>query len=64
METQTITPGVLLCPKLTRDHIWLTSYGKMKVKLAAQVSVFTQWVTVLYKVTIFVAAFYLHVGPQ
>ena len=43
------TPGVLvpirdtdihswcLCPKLTRDHLWLTSYSKMKVKLAAQV---------------------------
>ena len=30
-------PWCLSCPKLTRDHLWLTSYSKMKVKLAAQV---------------------------
>lgn len=25
------------CPKLTKAHIWLSSYSKMKVNLAAQV---------------------------
>ncbi len=37
-ETSTSTMGVRLCHKLTRDHIWLTSYNRMRVYLAAQVS--------------------------
>ncbi len=36
-ETET-TGGVRLCPKITRDHLWLTSYSRMRVYLAAQVS--------------------------
>ena len=35
METTTSTPGVRLAHKLTHDHIWLNSYSKMKVYLAA-----------------------------
>ena len=31
------TGGLRLCPKLTRDHIWLTSFSRMRVYLAAQV---------------------------
>ena len=30
------TGGLRLCPKLTRDHIWLTSFSRMRVYLAAQ----------------------------
>ena len=38
-ETTTSTPGTRMCHKLTRDHVWLTSYTQMRVYLAAQVSV-------------------------
>ena len=38
METSTTTPGVRMCHKLTRDHVWLTSFTKMRVYLAAQAS--------------------------
>ena len=38
MEMNSITPGVRLCHKLTKYHVWLTPYAKMKVNLAAQVS--------------------------
>ena len=38
LEADTKTPGVRLCHKLKRDHVWLNSYSKMKVNLAAQVS--------------------------
>ena len=31
------TPGLALIPKLTYEHISLTSYSKMRVDLAAQV---------------------------
>ena len=37
-ETSTRTMSVRLCHKVTRDHIWLTSYSRMRVYLAAQVS--------------------------
>ena len=37
-ETTTTTPGVRICHKLTRDHIWLNSFTRMRVYLAAQVS--------------------------
>ena len=37
LEVNPIHPGVKLCPKLTKDHIWLTSFSKMRVNLAAQV---------------------------
>ena len=37
-ETNTVTPGIRLCHKLTRYHVWLSPYAKMKVNLAAQVS--------------------------
>ena len=37
MESSTETPGVRLCHKLTRDHVWLTSFTRMRVNLAAQV---------------------------
>ena len=37
LESETNVPGVRLCPKLRRDHIWLAPYSKMKVNLAAQV---------------------------
>jgi len=36
-ETSTECPGIRLCHKLTRDHVWLTSYTRMRVHLAAQV---------------------------
>ena len=36
-ETNTIG-GVRLCPKLTKEHLWLSSYSKMRVYLAAQVN--------------------------
>ena len=39
METTTSTPGVWMCHKLTRDHVWLTSFTRMRVYLAAQVSI-------------------------
>ena len=29
--------GLTLLPKLKREHIWLTSYSKMRVDLAVQV---------------------------
>lgn len=38
METSTTTTGIRLCHKLTRDHVWLTSFSRMRVYLAAQVS--------------------------
>ena len=37
LEADTKTPGVRLCHKLKRDHVWLTSYSKMKANLTAQV---------------------------
>ena len=36
-ETSTSTPGVRLCHKLTKEHVWLTSFSRMRVYLAAQV---------------------------
>lgn len=33
----TAAPGVSLVPKLKYEHIYLTSYSKMRVDLAAQV---------------------------
>ena len=36
-ETNTIG-GVRLCPKLTKEHLWLSSYSKMRVYLAAQIN--------------------------
>ena len=36
-ETNTIG-GVRLCPKLTKEYFWLSSYSKMRVYLAAQVN--------------------------
>ena len=36
-ENTTTTPGVRMCHKLTRDHVWLTPYTRMRVYLAAQV---------------------------
>ena len=33
------SPGLALLPKLKYEHIQLTSYSKMRVDLAAQVSV-------------------------
>ena len=38
-ESATSTPGVRLCLKLTEDHVWLTSYIRMRVNLAAQVRI-------------------------
>ena len=35
-ETSTETPGVRLGFKLTRDHVWLNSFTRMRVYLAAQ----------------------------
>lgn len=32
--------GVALCPKLTKDNIYLTPFSKMRVNLAAQVQLF------------------------
>ena len=32
--------GVRLCPKLTKNHIWLTHYTQMRMNLAAQVSTY------------------------
>lgn len=37
-ENTTDTPGVRMCHKLTRDHVWLNSFTRMRVYLAAQVS--------------------------
>ena len=36
-ENTTTTPGVRMCHKLTRDHVWLTPYTRMRLYLAAQV---------------------------
>ena len=36
-ETSTETPGVRLGFKLTRDHVWLNSFTRMRVYLATQV---------------------------
>ena len=33
----TTTPGVSLVPKIKYEHIYLTSFSKMRVDLAAQV---------------------------
>ena len=30
--------GLSLVPKLKREHVWLTSFSRMRVDLAAQVS--------------------------
>ena len=38
-ESATSTPGVRLCHKLTKDHVWLTLYTRMRVNLAAQVRI-------------------------
>lgn len=35
---QHLTPGLSILPKLKHEHIHLTSYSKMRVDLAAQVS--------------------------
>ena len=35
----TSTPGLSLLPKLTYEHVMLTSFSKMRVDLAAQVHV-------------------------
>lgn len=34
----TATPGLSLVPKIKYEHIYLTSFSKMRVDLAAQVS--------------------------
>ena len=39
--TQSSTPGLSLVPKLKYEHIYLNSFAKMRVDLAAQVCVFT-----------------------
>ena len=36
-ETSTETPGVRLGFKLTREHVWLKSFTRMRVYLATQV---------------------------
>lgn len=36
-EKITAAPGVSLVPKLKYEHIYLTSFSKMRVDLAAQV---------------------------
>lgn len=35
LETTTETPGVRMCYKLSRDHVWLT-FTRMRVYLAAK----------------------------
>ena len=51
-ETATTTPGIRLAHKLTREHVWLTPYAKMRVNLAAQVCltyvIYQYNVTMLY----------------
>ena len=48
------TGGVRLCPKLTRDHLWLNSYSKMRVYLAAQVhALFDAYSVVLCSAVLF-----------
>ena len=42
-ENTTDTPGVRLYHKLTRDHVWLNSFTRMRVYLAAQVSIATYY---------------------
>lgn len=37
---ETSTPGLSLVPKLKYEHVYLTSYSKMRVDLAVQVSIF------------------------
>ena len=32
--------GLALCPKITREHVFLNSYSRMRVYLAAQVQSF------------------------
>ena len=36
----TDTPGLSIVPKIKYEHIYLTSFSKMRVDLAAQVSVY------------------------
>ena len=38
-ETEKSSPGIRLCHKLSSDHIWLNSYTRMRVNLAAQVCI-------------------------
>ena len=48
------TGGVRLCPKLTRDHLWLNSYSKMRIYLAAQVhALFDAYSVVLCSAVLF-----------
>ena len=37
----TTTPGLSLVPKIKYEHIYLTNFSKMRVDLAAQVSILT-----------------------
>ena len=46
-ETSTVTTGVRLAHKLSREHVWLTPFAKKKVNLADQVIVCTFCVIVL-----------------
>ena len=48
METSTDALGVRMCHKLTRDHIWLTSFTRMRVYLAAQVGLIVLATIVTY----------------
>ena len=48
-----LASGLSLVPKLRKDHVYLTSYSKMKVNLAVQVSQYPssdQWYYVYIKV--------------
>jgi hypothetical protein len=43
-------PGLSLVPKLKYEHVYLTSYSKMRVDLAAQVR--TAWLMLLAYLTL------------
>ena len=45
---QTNTPGLSLVPKLKYEHVFLTSFSKMRVDLAAQVKIIHIYVNALY----------------
>ena len=40
------SPGVRLCHKLHKEHVWLTAFSRMRVYLAAQVSLVIFTITI------------------
>ena len=60
-EMTTDSPGVRLCHKLSRDHVWLNSYTRMRVNLAAQVSSITIYSVHAGQLDSFILFMWIHV---